>query len=95
MGGEERRDVLPESLPDVCCESRGTGDGERGRRQVSDVGPAITRSLRRSGVRERRHPPLIAPGGDLREGSGDLARGVGLSLSYNGDLDLPLSLVSI
>lgn len=79
--------MLPESfsefLPEVCCESRGGGgEGERGRLQVSDVGPVKTRSLRRSGDRdERRHPLCTAGGGDRREGRGDLARITPLSLS--------------
>ena len=65
------------------------GEGDRGRLQVSDVGPTVTRSSRRGGLRDlgRQPPPLGPIGGDLLE-IGDRARG-GPRLSY-GDLDLRL-----
>jgi len=86
-GGEERRELAPDTLPEDRS-ATGAGDGER-RLQVSEVGPLVTRSSRRRGLLERvRQSPLGPVGGDLLEGRGDLTRGGG-RLSY-GDLDLRL-----
>lgn len=89
IGGEERREVSPDVLPEERPESRGAGEGDR-RLQVDELGPVGIRSPRRSRLRDRaRHAPLGPAGGDLLDGRGDLARGAGRSQSY-GDLDLLL-----
>lgn len=91
MWGEDRREVLPEFLPDDRSESRAAGEGDR-RLQLAELGPVGARSSRRSidRLRERpRHDPLGPEGGDLdlREGNGDRARGAARWRSY-GDRDL-------
>jgi hypothetical protein len=88
MGGEERRDVVPEVLSDDLSESRAGGEGDR-RLQFVELGPVGTRSSRRSALRERPRYAALGPAGGERRGIGDLARGAGRSRSY-GDLDLRL-----
>lgn len=65
IGGEERREVFPDVLPEG-------GEGDR-RLQFAELGPVGTRSSLRSMLRERcRKPPRGPAGGDLR--NGDLGR---------------------
>lgn len=77
--------LCSEFLPE---ERSAEGEGDRGLLQVSEVGPTVTRSSRRGGLRDLgRQPPLGPVGGDLL-GTGDRALS-GPRLSY-GDLDLRL-----